>query len=498
MPVTTRTPTGALTTPAPRSRRGFAIALAAAVAVTGLVAAVAGEADATPTSPPPGVELVPIDGGADYFSQWENSFPTEPSFFPIGVWNETLAELSWVRQYRDLGINTFVGLYNGATTAMLDEIRSQGMYAILGASGPSTDPGSVMAARHFADEPDGIYVCSWVESFLQPLCTGVVGQYTDATAVAAMSDEVQRRDPTRPVFNQYTKPVALPWYWSPHDRNDLEIYATAGDITSFDYYPVSDPWTPGEVWDLYTATRHVRELADYSRPVWVFIETSYIFPETWGNRQSPTPQQIQAEVWQAIIGGARGIEYFNHNFYEQDPSQPPTQHLLIEPAYAEVASAVKQVNERVNRLAPVINAPFARGAVVSDPGVNVMAKFHDGALYVFAAIAQDDSASIGFELTGVQQGTVEVLDEGRTLELVDGRFSDDFVGGTGVHVYRIDVSVEPPTTTTTVPPTTTTTVPPTTTTTVPPPVENDRPGKRWGWWKRLISFVERYALFRVW
>jgi hypothetical protein len=473
---------------------------------------------------PPGVTLVPIDGGPDYFARWSNSLPTDPSFFPVGVWNETLAELSWIPMYRDLGINTFVSLYNGVTTPMLDAIRAADMYVVGGPTGPTTDPGSVLAARHFADEPDGIYVCNHgLPSWLASLCTGVVGSHTHASAVAAMSDELARRDPTRPVFNQYTKPVALPGYGSPHSLEDLRTFAKAGDITSFDYYPVSDPWTPGEVWDIYRATRHTRALAERTQPVWVFIETSYIFPETWGNRRSPTPAQTQAEVWQAIIGGARGIEYFNHNFYEQDPSQPPTQHLLIEPAYATMAQAVREVNERVHRLAPVINAPFAEGFVQASGTANVMAKYHNGSFYVFAATAQHATQQVTFTLNGVEGATAVVLDEGRSLPITGGRFTDTFEGGTGVHVYRIDLPAVAPTTTTTVAPTTTTTVAPTTTTTVAPtttttvaptttttvaptttttvaptttttvaPPTTVKPGKRVGWYAKIRTTAIRW------
>jgi hypothetical protein len=449
---------------------------------------------------PAGVTLVPIDGGPDYFGRWSNSFPTDPSFFPIGVWNETLAELSWIQQYKDLGINTFVSLYNGVTTPMLDAIRNAGMYVVGGPTGPSPDPGSVFAARYFADEPDGIYVCNHgLPSWLAELCSGVVGSHTFASSVDAMSNELARRDPTRPVFNQYTKPVALPGYGSPHTLNDLRTFARAGDITSFDYYPISDPWTPGQVWDIYRATRHTRELANRSQPVWVFIETSYIFPETWGNRRSPTPAQMQAEVWQAIIGGARGIEYFNHNFYEQDPRQPPSQRVLITPAYAEMAAAAKQVNERLHRLAPVINAPFAEGFVTATGNVNVMAKYHAGSFYVFAATSQHASQQVTFTLNGIEGATAVALDEGRSLPVTGGRFTDSFQGETGVHVYRIDVSnpttttttVAPTTTTTTVAPTTTTTTvaPTTTTTTVAPTtttttVAPTKPGKRQGWFGR--------------
>src|SRR5262245_10870168 len=41
---------------------------------------------------PPGVTLRGLDGGADHFSRWPNPLPTSASFFPRGVWLESVVE----------------------------------------------------------------------------------------------------------------------------------------------------------------------------------------------------------------------------------------------------------------------------------------------------------------------------------------------------------------------------------------------------------------------
>lgn len=63
---------------------------------------------------------------------------------------------------------------------------------------------------------------------------------------------------------------------------------------------------------------------------------------------------------QPVLQGGRATRYVNHNVYEQNSLQPPTQRLLIKPAYARTAAALKQVN--------------------------LMTKYHSGRLYVFAAV----------------------------------------------------------------------------------------------------------------
>ena len=49
-------------------------------------------AEAAAAPAPAAVQLRPVDGGADYFAKYPNSLPTDPSYFPIGVWLESLIE----------------------------------------------------------------------------------------------------------------------------------------------------------------------------------------------------------------------------------------------------------------------------------------------------------------------------------------------------------------------------------------------------------------------
>jgi hypothetical protein len=47
---------------------------------------------------------------------YENGFPTDPGFFPIGVWLQSPANAP---EYKAIGINTFVGLWEGPTELQL-------------------------------------------------------------------------------------------------------------------------------------------------------------------------------------------------------------------------------------------------------------------------------------------------------------------------------------------------------------------------------------------
>lgn len=430
-----------------RSRGGLGTAGVAAPRtlrsiLAGVVIAALGPCGAGPSSgdvePPAGVVLVEIDGGVDYFARWPDSFPTDPGFFPIALWGETLAEPGSIEAYRALGINTFVSLWPGAAYDVEAAIARAGMYLVDGIPDAREPPGDARAGWNFTDEPDGRYICDELTvAWLRSRCRGTPSSHTDAEAIASMANEVRRRGPGLPVLQQFTKPVARPGHVSVHDRGDLVTMARSGDIVSFDYYPLADPWDPGEISDLHDAVRRVRGLTGFDRPVWAFLETSAIFAENGVDHEGPTPEEIAAEAWHAIIGGARGLQYFNHNFALGNPKRPPTQHLLIEPEYRDIARGVRDLNARIARLAPVLAAPQALGVVRARGPVNVAVRFHDGAYTIFAATTSDRDATVRFEVTGPVTSQVEVLDEGRVLEITDGGFVDRFTARTGVHVYRI-------------------------------------------------------------
>jgi hypothetical protein len=169
-----------------------------------------------------------------------------------------------------------------------------------------------------------------------------------------------------------------------------------------------------------------------SKPVWGFVEVGH--PSEGSTAPTITPQQITAAVWSTIIHGARGVAYFNHSF--GGPCK--TQHALREPCYKDVRAAVKQLNGRIKVLAPVLNAPFADGVVKAGAGVDVSTKWHDGHFYVLAGANQPSAQTAAFNLSCVGDATVTVLNEGRTVPVVNGAFSDRFADGNAVHIYRVD------------------------------------------------------------
>jgi hypothetical protein len=79
---------------------------------------------------------------------------------------------------------------------------------------------------------------------------------------------------------------------------------------------------------------------------------------------------------------------------------------------------------------------------VGKADVSAMAKYSNGTFYVFAASGKPatpppPNQSVTFKLAGNYTGKVTVVDEGRTLQAVNGVFTDKFANEDSVHIYRI-------------------------------------------------------------
>ena len=71
-----------------------------------------------------------IDGGPNYYPQFTNS-PTDPNFFPIGVWFESILDQGDINLDKAAGLNLYVVLTRNSNLSL---IQNNGMYAILQSS----------------------------------------------------------------------------------------------------------------------------------------------------------------------------------------------------------------------------------------------------------------------------------------------------------------------------------------------------------------------------
>jgi hypothetical protein len=276
------------------------------------------------------------------------------------------------------------------------------------------------------DEPDNA----------QPDGSGGWGPPVPPQTVINNYNTFKQNDPSRPVFLNLGQGVAWPcWYGRGVDTCRTDVYydyAQGGDILSFDVYPVNstDAEISGKLYYVAIGVDNLRQYTNYSKPVWTFIETTN-YNGVAGH--TPTPAQVKAEVWMAIIHGAKGIAYFCHIFAPTFDEAGLLHDNTMRPA-------VTAINQQITSLAPVLNVgtPASGVSVSSSNGnvpIDIMARQYNGSTYIFSVAMRNGSTTGTF--TVPSGSSVEVIGEGRTIPITNGKFSDNF-GGYGVHLYKIN------------------------------------------------------------
>jgi hypothetical protein len=373
-----------------------------------------------------GDEFLPWEGGPAYYQKWSRGPSSDPSFFPINVW---LQSPSNADRYKAIGINTFIGLYDGPTDQQLSDLTTAGVPTLCDQADAwqthLSDP--IVVGWTQQDEPDNA----------QPDGMGGYGPCISPDTIVANYQTFTANDPDRPVFINFGQGAAYPDYIGRGSdcagRVDMyPMYAAGADILSLDIYPVNntDATTGGNLWFVAEGVDRLRMAASYQKAVWNWIETTAIDDPA----HKPTPDQVKTEVWMSLVHGSRGIGYFAHVF-------SPT---FIEAgllADDQMAAAVGAINQQIHDLAPVINSPsLANGATVTSSNTNVpvdiMVKRQGTTLYVFAVAMRPDSTQASFTLRTIASGSAEVLGESRSVPVAGGTFADSF-DPYAVHLYKI-------------------------------------------------------------
>lgn len=413
------------------STRSFSVcSICAAVTILALLTIVPASG-----ASPDAVPLREVDGGQNYYSQFSNSLPSDPGYFPVGVWFQRVAYQNDIDLDKDAGINLYVVL---TTDSNLPLVQRNGMRAILQQS-------QWRANRIAASSPA---VAGW------ELFDEVDMEQGPSRGYATLSDIVAHLPQDgRMRFNNYGKGVM---FWET-DAEAARFVNEFQNVVSNDIYWFTDPHYAGPLAILWLnngqslTVNQTRRAANYGytvdrmraldatdgvrRPIWNVVEVGWPYTKsaTLGAR-AITPAEVRAAVWHSIIAGARGIIYFNHSF-----GGPHRSHqALRDPAYTAVRTAVKNTNHLIEGLAPVLNAPFADGFAAADSTVRTMTKLHEGRYFVFAGSKENRPSTPTISLAGLGSGTAIVIGENRTIPISNGRFSDTFEDGNAIHIYRIE------------------------------------------------------------
>jgi hypothetical protein len=386
-----------------------------------------------PPPPPPGgqVNLTPVDGGSGYYGQFSNPLPTDPSWFPIGVWGSYNFTPQNVQLDKDAGLNTYVWDAGQASWEQ-QNVAAAGMRSIRNHSDRSM-LGPHVAGWLLGDEID---MCCGPPGFV-----GGNGYNMLTSTLASLPQDGRAR------YANYGKGVA---FWQT-DAQAQRFINEFQQLVSADIYWFTDPnersrtgyrlaasygWTVDRLRALDAMDRRPWEDSNGRKPIWNFVETGWPFTESaaLGGRAITGPE-LRAAVWHSLIAGARGIIYFQHSFGGPHIGD----HHTIRSNSEGTRPAVSAVNAQVKSLAPVLNAPSVGGLVSSSPGLRTLAKWQGGKFWVFAGrTANGGQTSNTINVPCVGNATAVVDGEGRSVPVSGGHFTDSFADGNAVHIYRID------------------------------------------------------------
>ncbi|MFG2072157.1 hypothetical protein [Nonomuraea maritima] len=408
----------------------------------------AGPPSGTPAPEPADGELprIPWEGGPAYYDRFPSTKAagwSDPSFFPIGVWYESVITQDDVDKDREAGINTYVELTETSDMAL---IRNNGMFAM--PSKPLAGYGDETVAWLITDEADmwaGPGDDGWTGKFPGegPLCIpdDPHKQRCGNTVMKTLKDRLPKDG--RPHYANYGKGVMI---WQT-DKQAARFVNSYTDMVSLDVYWYTsyyacidgqnylklkaDQCGRAANYGLLIDRQRKLDAEDGKRqPIYAFVEVGHPAPE---DKRQIEGAEVKGAVMNSLIHEARGVIYFNHSFGGSCQSQ----HVLRDACGTKTRPAVIEVNRQIKQLAPVLNTQsldFAFGS-----GVDTMLKRHDGFYYLFAMpSASGKPGEHTFTLPpGVRPGQGEVLFENRRVEVdASGRFKDTFEAEHSYHVYK--------------------------------------------------------------
>lgn len=398
----------------------------------------------------PAGKLRPEQNALSQFAGW----PQGEDFFPIGVWAQDPRDAG---RYQALGVNFYYGLHGGPTPEQVAGLRRHGMPAVCHYNAYASEH-----LRHepliwgwmHRDEPDLAH-CYPRDMLKAPGGKQIIKEHWPEiyreldldnneyngwglglhpiNDLQADYKHIKSESPEKPVFLQLSQAVAYNGVQMGRgDRSgktwEYPLYIEGADVVSYDIYPVAY----GKADQLWLVPRGLDQLKAWGsgdRPLMMVLEAG--FGEQWASKH-----QMRAQVWMSVNHGAAGIVWFVHRWSEQGGKKKlvSTKMPLDN---EEVGQMVKDLNDELKRLAPVINSPALDG-VASARGaeLDLGARKADDTTYVFAVERAGENDEATIRVRGIREGTAEVLGEDRTIPVRGGRFRDRF-DAWDTHLYRI-------------------------------------------------------------
>jgi hypothetical protein len=382
---------------------------------------------------------IPWEGGPSYYAQFPDAQRwTDPGFFPIAIWYNGISDDSEAQYDKAHGINTYMGMDPNTDFSLFERNNLYWMGGPLRNAAPHSPnwPGNLLD-----DEVDGRFTPEAGRAHLQGLIDGYAGNgkfnYANWTQII-MSNDGSQADHQAYVNMPGIDTQSIDMYWYTIPFCSLTPYRSNYVV------PVeqSSCRTASSYGKTVKMLRQQDATDGHLKPAWQFVELHSGGPAEGQNNPMITPDQLKGAVMSSVINEARGIVWFNSTF--SGPCAGATLRVAQLQEEGRIngncavpnADAAKAVNTQIQRLAPVINTQSYQWSFGS--GLDTMLKVKDGSAYVFAMAKDGGTGPRTFTLpAGVSGSSVEVVDEGRTLPVSGGSFTDSFAAENSYHIYRV-------------------------------------------------------------
>ncbi len=225
----------------------------------------------------------------------------------------------------------------------------------------------------------------------------------------------------------------------------IRPYNAACDITGLDIYPVSYP--PGKN-SLIKTNQELSMVGDYTKmmmdvsegkmPVWMVLQIAWSgVVKTNTTLRMPTFFEERFMVYQAIINGARGLNFFGGNLEQamspEDRALGWNWHFwnrVLKPVIQEVGTH--------SPLAPALVAPDSKLPIAQNQGKNIEYCVREVGTDIYILACKREGATVQAEFSGlppVQPDAELMYESPRMVHVKNGKFIDWF-GPFEVHVYH--------------------------------------------------------------
>lgn len=389
----------------------------------------------------PGLKRIAWEGGPQYWEQFSHAQQagwTDPGFFPIVAWFNSVSTDEEAQFDKSVGINTYIGMPETTPYSMFED---NDMYYIGPRLNDSYTEGSVnWVGQLLGDEmdgqfPDPVKGQAYMESRAAEV-TSEFFKYANYTQIV-IGNDMKQADSEKYV-NAYTDAVSMDMYWY------TIPFCTGATYRNIYIVPVEqDSCRTASSYGKATKALRMRDAVDGKlQPVWQFVENYSGSPGSEPFVAAIKPEQLEGAVMSSLINEARGILYFNQSLAGDCRSGNVFREAQVTKDFcgADTVAGAARVNAKIHELAPVLNTQ----SYVHEfgPGLQTMLKADTKHAYIFAMLeAGAETGEKEFKLPSQISGrNVQVLFEDREVAVdADGTFADEFTNEASYHIYKVEI-----------------------------------------------------------